>query len=144
MNNNKGFTLIELMIVVAIVGILSAIAIPLYQTHIARTKITAAVSELNGAKTQYELIVNDASSSGNNAFTVDNMFFAGIESDVCIYAVNAPDNTGNSDEALSCQLQNVNPEILGEFIYLERSSQGTWRCRTSAGVSNSYKPANCI
>jgi len=47
----KGFTLIELMIVVAIIGILAAIAIPAYQDYIARSQASEAVSMADGVKT---------------------------------------------------------------------------------------------
>ena len=51
MNAQKGFTLIELMIVVAIIGILAAIAIPAYQDYIARSQASEGPSLANGLKT---------------------------------------------------------------------------------------------
>lgn len=48
--NNKGFTLIELMIVVAIVGILAAIAIPAYQDYTIRARVTEGLSLASSAK----------------------------------------------------------------------------------------------
>ena len=58
----KGFTLIELMIVVAIVGILAAIAIPAYQDYVVRARVTEGLSIASSAKTT----VSENASTGAN------------------------------------------------------------------------------
>ncbi|WP_180156755.1 pilin [Acinetobacter sp. YH12045] len=141
---SKGFTLIELMIVVAIIGVLAAVAIPMYQNYVAKSQITSAIAELNGAKPQYELIINNSSASGDSGFNVPNMFFSGIQSNICIYAVNQPNNTGGADQALVCELENVASVLQGEFVYLNRNAQGAWGCSTSNGIDAKYKPIDCV
>src|SRR5690625_3244214 len=55
----KGFTLIELMIVVAIIGILAAVAIPQYQNYIAKSQMTRVVGELSALKSAAEVAVTE-------------------------------------------------------------------------------------
>ena len=63
MNTQKGFTLIELMIVVAIIGILAAIAIPAYQNYSKRSSESACLAETKGLASQQFVKLNDPEGS---------------------------------------------------------------------------------
>lgn len=138
---SKGFTLIEIMIVVAIIGVLAAVALPMYQNYVAKSQITSAIAELNGARTQYELIMNDGANS--SAFTTDNMGFSAPDSKFCHYVVHAPDAGGISQPALECQMHSVSVILLGKSIFLNRQANGSWRCSSSVGIPSYLKPVDC-
>ncbi|KJF90937.1 pilin [Photobacterium leiognathi] len=63
MKKQQGFTLIELMIVVAIIGVLSAIAIPAYQDYVKRTEAASGLATVKGLITSYELFLQENGST---------------------------------------------------------------------------------
>ena len=66
----KGFTLIELMIVVAIIGILAAVALPAYQDYTTKAKWASNLSDLEGVKTAIKTCLNDNAMTAASCDTV--------------------------------------------------------------------------
>ncbi|AHF04890.1 fimbrial protein [Marichromatium purpuratum 984] len=117
----SGFTLIELMIVVAIIGVLAAIAMPAYQDYVAKSQVAAGLAEITPGKTEMELMVNEGRTADYNAVT-DLGLKAATSS--CNVTANV-DNTGAG--TIVCTLTG-NPKIIGKKITWTRSTDGEWTC----------------
>jgi type IV pilus assembly protein PilA len=161
----KGFTLIELMIVVAIIGILAAIAIPAYQDYTIRAKVTEGLNLADSAKTAVAESFQSggatgmlaAASSWNSSFTqtkyVSNISVTGATGAILV----------NYDAAAIPQLGATNqlaltPSISGQALSSTLTLSGNidWACssagKTSAGslpttassnIATKYVPTNC-
>lgn len=149
----KGFTLIELMIVVAIIGILAAVALPAYQDYTVRAKVTEGISLAAGAKTAVtENAANGAAfNSGwlapNATASVTGVAIATTNGEITIsYAttvVPAANNTlilspRDGANALSPGV----PPATGSVTW-NCNAQGSTKGGTAGTILAKYVPANC-
>ena len=142
MNAQKGFTLIELMIVVAIIGILAAIAIPQYQNYIAKSQVSRGMAEMGAMKTSYETCLND----GKTAAAACDMGFTA--SNILTQTTPAIGTDGTNTAALSATgtivatfAGSAAAAIATKTLTWERDANGSWRCHTT--VDSKYRPAGC-
>ncbi|KAF1014545.1 MAG: Fimbrial protein [Stenotrophomonas maltophilia] len=135
MKNQKGFTLIELMIVVAIIAILAAIALPVYQDYVAKSQVTAALAEITPGKTQFEIFVNEG--KANADFTAEKLGLPAAPTTRCTTFTITPGAEGS----IACSTIKGSPKAAGDITW-KRAAEGTWTCTTSV-ESDKYYPVGC-
>ncbi|WP_426416281.1 pilin [Aestuariirhabdus sp. LZHN29] len=151
----KGFTLIELMIVVAIIGILAAVAIPAYQDYIARSQVTEAVNLTAGLKApaaEFFQNTNTVPTATDLGATRSGKYVANLT----IQDLSGGATTGSFAIEAIMRATGVNGNIIDKIFIIETNDSGsTWTCvaasltasPTLAGnaglIDSSYLPSAC-
>jgi len=121
---SRGFTLIEMMIVVAIVAVLAAIAVPVYQRYVARSIVTAALGEIEPARTSYELLLSHSASPDDFADVAQLGLHA--ETTRCTTsAASVADGTGD----IQCTIKGTTL-VDRKTIRWHRDVAGMWHCQS--------------
>ncbi|MDH3747865.1 MAG: pilin [Gammaproteobacteria bacterium] len=142
MKKQQGFTLIELMIVVAIIGILAAIAIPAYQDYTIRAQVSEGLSLSAGAKAAVAEFYQD-----QGTWPTDNSN-AGLEAAANIAGKYVTSVTvGNADGIITVVYNqpDVNANIAGDDLTMAaKNNQGSisWTC-ASTSLADKHLPAAC-
>ncbi|WP_112478817.1 pilin [Vibrio variabilis] len=137
----QGFTLIELMIVVAVIGVLAAVALPQYQNYVAKSELSSALATLSGLKTNVETFTLE-----NGEFPADTQSAAvGIPAasmgNIELAQSSASSASGTITYNFVAGL--VSPDLSSHGIRLVRSDEGQWTCVTDSGITENLRPKNC-
>ena len=131
MRNEKGFSLLELMTTLAVVGVLAGIAVPAYSDYQAKVKVAAGHAEISAGKTLFEEHLN----AGNTVST---------PADIGLHASTSNCNIVVTSNTIVCTLINAPSQAAGKVITLTRDvATSVWSCTTDLNDKPKYAPKTC-
>ena len=133
----KGFTLIELMIVVAIIGILAAVALPAYQDYTTRAKISEVIVMASPAKLAVAETASSLGALGSVTASNSGYIFPGTTK----YVSNITITDATGVVTATSTVPNATGTILLTPTATGSTSQLTWVC--SSSIASKFLPANC-
>lgn len=148
MNKQLGFSLIEIMIVIAIIGVLTSVALPAYQNYVKKAEIGAALATLQSLKTNVEEYIasngdfpNDDASTSSGELTL-----IGSSADAFRYgtlkSIQNDDNKTSGYLEISFGKEGSSLES-SDIIYLIRDDSNNWKCEVSSQMPTEIIPRGC-
>jgi type IV pilus assembly protein PilA len=138
----KGFTLIELMIVIAIIGILAAVALPAYQDYTIRSKVSEGMSLASAAKTA----VAETYSSEGTMLSTHESFGLPAAASISADFVRQVEVTGNTGVITITYTETADRKVDGMTVTLTpdttRAGAISWNCAPGT-IEPKYLPSNC-
>jgi len=134
MKTQQGFTLIELMIVVAIIGILAAVAIPAYSDYTARAQVSEAMSLDSGLKTPLVEWIADKGTLPSAVASV-----GGTDQGKYVQTITFGGSNTSPEIIATMKSSGVNSKIASSLFAMSSTDMGkTWDCTSTNSSTNVY------
>lgn len=143
LNENRGFTLIEILLVIGLIGILAMLSIPAYKNAISKTEVKRVVGELGAYRSAFETVLGNGVSVDNESLGYTPSELTSGTMTTQIASLN-PDGSGHIEVTMGGTVQ---AGLAGIVIRYERSASGSWSCviepSGASGWNASYAPKHC-
>ena len=146
MKNQKGFTLIELMIVVAIIAILAAIAISQYQDYVIRSQVSEGSSLADGIKTAVAEFQNNYGRFANGTNQSYGLALPDSINGSYVASVGVNGSGQITAHFSSTAPEKANTKIDAQtlvFSPVTHAGSIEWNCKNQTSVANKYRPTIC-